>query len=249
MRIHEGRAAAPRAVLFDLDDTLIDRSRTLLRFAERFARDYAEQLADRQPARLHQLIREADRNGYRTRDELVDNFLALLPWRSTPERPALAAYWAEHAPRCSTPSPGALGLIGWLRARGVKTGLVTNGPPTQWRKIDALGVRPHLDTVVVSEEVGVAKPEAAIFRIALANLGVEAEQAWFVGDHPVNDVAGAHGAGMRAFWLRRGIAWPEGGPAIGTAIDSLEELFALLVEAPGSARRAGRPAVEPATGG
>jgi putative hydrolase of the HAD superfamily len=246
-----GVETSPRAVLFDLDDTLIDRSRTLLRFAEMLASDFAETLLEHDPTKLLPLLRRADRNGYRTREELADNLVAMLPWRAAPRAEALARYWAQHFGPCSTASAGALGLVSWLRARGVKVGLVTNGAPTQHVKIDALNVRPHLDAVVVSDEVGVAKPDEAIFRIALGKLGVEADEAWFVGDHPVNDVIGAERAGMRAFWLRRdGLGWPEGQPVVGAAIDSLEELLPLLVEANlEAAVPAIAPAAEPALGG
>jgi putative hydrolase of the HAD superfamily len=244
-----GVKTRPRAVLFDLDDTLIDRSRTLLRFAEMLAFDFAGRLAEHDAATLHPLIRLADRNGYRSREALAAGLVALRPWRSAPSADALARYWAQHFGSSSTASAGALGLVRWLRARGVKVGLVTNGAPSQHVKIDALNVRPQLDAVVVSDEVGVAKPDEAIFRIALGKLGVEADEAWFVGDHPVNDVIGAHRMGMRAFWLRRGLPWPQGEPRVGAAIDSLEELLPLLVEANGGTAATVRAsAAEPALG-
>ncbi|HEY3889685.1 MAG TPA: HAD family hydrolase, partial [Caulobacteraceae bacterium] len=53
-------------------------------------------------------------------------------------------------------------------------------------------------------EVGLRKPDAAIFRHALADLGCDASEAWFVGDHPDLDVRGAHEAGLTAFWVRTG---------------------------------------------
>ena len=221
----------PRAVLFDLDDTLIDRSATILRFAARFARDFGDWLAERDPARLHAAIVAADRGGYRSREELAENLLRLLPWRERPTGEVLQRYWADHFGPSSQASTGALGLISWLRARGVKTGIVTNGAATQHVKIDALGVRSHMDAIVVSEEVGYAKPDARIFRRALRHLRVEPREAWFVGDHPVNDVAGAAAVGMRAFWLRRQLPWPGGQALAGAPIDSLDELLPLLVEA------------------
>ena len=140
------------------------------------------------------------------------------------------AWEPAHFGRSSQAATGALGLITWLRARGVKTGIVTSGPPTQQIKIDALGVRSHIDAIVVSDEVGFAKPDPRIFRRALRRLDVDPREAWFVGDHPVNDVAGATAIGMRAFWLRRALEWPTGHTPVGAAIDSLDELLPLLVE-------------------
>src|SRR5207245_2834211 len=144
----------PRAVLFDLDDTLIDRAATLLRFAERLAEAFADDLRERDPARLHPLVVAADKGGYRSREELAGNMLKMLPWRAAPRSEGVLQFWADQAGACSTAATGAVGLITWLHARGVKTGIVTNGPPTQHFKIDALGVRSHIDAVVVKCWVG-----------------------------------------------------------------------------------------------
>jgi putative hydrolase of the HAD superfamily len=54
---------------------------------------------------------------------------------------------------------------------------------------------------MISEAVGVKKPDARIFAQALAAVGCRASQAWFVGDHPVNDVLGAAAVGLRPIWL------------------------------------------------
>jgi putative hydrolase of the HAD superfamily len=90
-------------------------------------------------------------------------------------------------------------------ADGIRLALVTNGASdTQRAVMDALGIEHRFDAVIVSGEVGIAKPEAAIFELALGALGVHAAEAWHVGDHPVVDVAGARAAGLTAVWLNRG---------------------------------------------
>jgi putative hydrolase of the HAD superfamily len=58
------------------------------------------------------------------------------------------------------------------------------------------------DAIVISEEVGVRKPDRRIFDLTLTRLGVEADDAVFVGDHPETDIRGAQEAGMRAIWKR-----------------------------------------------
>jgi len=63
-----------------------------------------------------------------------------------------------------------------------------------------LGLEHSFDAILVSEEEGVRKPDAEIFRRALARCGVDAREALFVGDHPVADVEGAHRAGLLAVW-------------------------------------------------
>ena len=99
-------------------------------------------------------------------------------------------------------------LLESLRSRGVKTGLVANAWPDPPRIVRAqaaeLGLADHLDVVVLSQEVGVRKPDAAIFLHALEQLGVDPLAAMYVGDRLDVDVQGAANVGMttvQALWF------------------------------------------------
>jgi putative hydrolase of the HAD superfamily len=76
----------------------------------------------------------------------------------------------------------------------------------------------------------VAKPDKGIFEVAQLELGVGPEVCVLVGDHPVNDVVGAHNAGWRAVWLDRegAVRFPDEVPRPDAVIASLLELPALL---------------------
>jgi putative hydrolase of the HAD superfamily len=88
-----------------------------------------------------------------------------------------------------------------LRPR-YKLGLITNGPArTQRPKIERFGLAEYMDVLVVSEEVGVAKPDPAIFLLTLARLGVLPAEALFVGDSPEYDLRGAAAAGIPFVWM------------------------------------------------
>jgi putative hydrolase of the HAD superfamily len=100
-------------------------------------------------------------------------------------------------------------LLETLRARGFKTGLVANSWPDPVRvlraDVERFGLAPLLDVQVWSEEVGVRKPDPAIFLDALEQLGVEPSAAMFVGDRIDTDVQGAAAVGMatvQALWFR-----------------------------------------------
>jgi epoxide hydrolase-like predicted phosphatase len=85
-----------------------------------------------------------------------------------------------------------------LRAAGLKTGIVTNNVVEfreHWRAM--LPVEELFDVVVDSSEVGVRKPGAAIFEVALDRLGLPAEDVLFLDDYPGN-VAAAGRLGMTA---------------------------------------------------
>lgn len=115
--------------------------------------------------------------------------------------------------------------------RGV--GIVTNGTPErQMDKWRALGlgrwIRP--EHVFVSDALGVAKPDPAIFRTALSAMGARAADSLYVGDAFQTDVVGARAAGMRVVWLnRRRRNVPEGARVRPDAeVRSDEELLDLL---------------------
>lgn len=82
--------------------------------------------------------------------------------------------------------------------------LVTNGAAClQREKLAASGLSGYFDVVVVSGEFGVAKPDAAIFRHALAKLDADPRSAVMVGDSLARDVDGAIAAGLAGVWVNR----------------------------------------------
>lgn len=98
----------------------------------------------------------------------------------------------------------SLDVIEELKGRGIRTALITNGPSALQRgKLRETGIEDAFDAVVVSGEHGVHKPDAAIFAMALAELGVAAGETLHVGDNQTADVAGALGAGLTAVWIDR----------------------------------------------
>jgi putative hydrolase of the HAD superfamily len=114
-----------------------------------------------------------------------------------------------------------------LVAQGMRLGVVSNWSDRLPDLLDALCLTRYFETVAVSAIVGHDKPDRGIFDHALARLGAGPEQAWHVGDHPVNDLSGARAAGLGALLLDRN-AEAQPGP---DTIRSLEELPRRLAEA------------------
>jgi HAD superfamily hydrolase (TIGR01549 family) len=82
--------------------------------------------------------------------------------------------------------------------------LITNGASdTQREKLRVLELEPWFGAIVISGELGIAKPDPAGFRQALSKLGVAPADAWHVGDSLSDDVAGALATGMTGIWLNR----------------------------------------------
>jgi len=100
--------------------------------------------------------------------------------------------------------PDALATLEWLRERAVRLGLVTNGDAHLQRdKIARHGLARFFDVMVIEGEFGCGKPDARVFRHALGALGADARGAWMVGDHLTWDVDGAQRVGLSAVWIDR----------------------------------------------
>jgi HAD superfamily hydrolase (TIGR01549 family) len=134
-----------------------------------------------------------------------------------------------------TPEPGARELLAELAARGIRTAILTNGwSPLQYLKI-ARALK-YDGTILVSDELGYAKPDATAFAKLVDVLGVEQSACWYVGDNPKGDVAGAMRAGLRGVWFDGdGIAYPSDIAPPDLRITSLLELLDAL---PGQRARA-----------
>ncbi len=125
---------------------------------------------------------------------------------------------------------GAAEALTWARA-GHRVGLISNGPgPEQREKLRRAGLTAAFESVTISGEAGVSKPDPAIFARALASLDVEAGAAIHVGNNVAADVVGAREAGLAAVWLHDAGA-PGPSQAAGhdcAIIASLRELPAAL---------------------
>jgi putative hydrolase of the HAD superfamily len=219
------------AVLFDLDCTLVDRVNSIRQDAIRFAEDFRQRLASPNREGIAEVLIAADGLGYRPATRSHD-IAANLVWTVQPAPDEIAAHWSRHFTSLAVAMDGAVTVLETLQRLGIVMGLITNGTVrSQTQKLDLLGLRSYFRTVVVSEAVGVEKPHAAIFQHALDGLGLRADQAWFVGDHPENDILGAWRVGLRTVWLRGSHPWPGTHAVPHHQIDHLRELLPLLMSA------------------
>jgi putative hydrolase of the HAD superfamily len=104
------------------------------------------------------------------------------------------------------PLPGVPEALRSLRALGLRLVVVSNWDVSLHERLAETGLAPLVDAAVASAEVGVAKPDPAIFERALELAGASPEEALHVGDSPVEDGEGAAAAGVRAVLIGRDIA-------------------------------------------
>jgi putative hydrolase of the HAD superfamily len=189
-----------KAVLFDLDGTLYNRDRLAdALFHEQYTA-FASELRDIERERFLREVHEMDDHGYGVKETGYRALVQAWGLDAVLADRLCAHFWDSYDGHC-TLSNDVERTLEELRRRRLKLGVVTNGTSMrQRRKIEALGLEDAFDAILVSEEEGIRKPEAELFRRALARCGVAAHEALFVGDHPMADVEGAHNAGLRAVW-------------------------------------------------
>jgi putative hydrolase of the HAD superfamily len=88
------------------------------------------------------------------------------------------------------------------RGRGIRLAVVSNFDQRLFGLLEALGLAPLFEAVVVSSVVGAAKPDPRPFRHALEQLQLPPEAVWHIGDSP-EDEAGARASGLRCLLIRR----------------------------------------------
>ncbi|SFS74788.1 HAD family hydrolase [Paenibacillus sp. BC26] len=216
-----------KAVFFDLDNTILDRTRMFGDFTNAFLGHYFNHLESTQP--VFDRMMELDLDGYKDRNVLFAELLAELPWRESLTHADLAEYYKREFIKHAILMDQAADVISYIRGK-YRTGLITNGRnAVQYGKIDQLGIRDAFEFILVSEEAGVKKPDARIFQMAIDKLQVAPEECIYVGDHPINDIEGASMSGMGTIWIRGKHNWNDALKAKPLhTIDQLNELFRLL---------------------
>ncbi len=185
-----------RGLLLDLDDTLFDRGAAFDAWSDGVAMLQLGRLLE--PAE-REALRAFDRRGHRARARFAEDARLLGIQVDAAQFPFQLA---EHV----VPEAGVVDTIAEL-ARTRRVAIVTNGGAAQRLKLQRIGLDKVVRTVIVSEELGIAKPDARIFQHALKWSEVAAPEVLFVGDEPVIDLAPAASLGMATAWRARG-EWP-----------------------------------------
>ncbi len=212
-----------RAVFFDLDGTLVDSDAARdgavsTMFPDVDVRDLWQELEDRHfSAYLAGEISHAEQR----RRRVADLHAAL-------DRPApsdwLAIYLLEYE-RAWTAFPDALPTLAELHFR---VGVLTNGRMDQQHaKLEATGLRDHVDELLTSHELGVAKPAPEAFQAACQASRARPDEVMYVGDRLDVDARASIAAGLHGVWLNRHTAER---PVEIETITSLRQL-PLLIEA------------------
>ncbi len=194
-----------KAVLFDFDETLQDRTAAFEKYMDTFLADFCPDISDDEIKKRKEEMRITGKGGYVNREEWYQGLIDSWQWSNAPSKTVLANHYDTRFGDHNVIFPDSIKLLKELKGRGYIVGVITNGPSIlQNHKMDTSGLRPYCDIVVVSGDVGVHKPDPALFIYAADKLGLKPEECVYVGDHPVNDIEGSLAAGMKAVRMNWG---------------------------------------------
>lgn len=122
---------------------------------------------------------------------------------------------------------GAHELMDYLKGKGYRMHVCSNGfHEVQYKKLSACGLRDYFDTIILSEDAGVNKPQPAFFDYALLTAGAERQTTLMIGDNLQTDIAGARNAGLDTILFNRWSVEPAGIPTCTVA--SLRDIMHIL---------------------
>lgn len=205
-----------RAVFFDAGNTLIRMDYAAIaaalaaRGAARTAEDVRRAEWDARPRLDATLAPGASTESRATGERYLRLVLAGLGITDEATVAAMAAWRAAYNPPVglwTERESRAAEALATVRAAGLVAGVISNSNGTIRGILGGLGLAGDIDFILDSSEVGVEKPDARIFGMALERAGVEAAAAAYVGDLYSVDVLGARGAGIPAVLLDPGDVW------------------------------------------
>jgi putative hydrolase of the HAD superfamily len=189
-------------LLLDLDNTLLDRARAFRECGSDLLRQVGAP-----PGDIDWLV-SVDADGLTSRWDLAeavrDRYLLRVSVLDLVEdlRAGLVAY-VQLDPLVGAALKIA-GGAGWVPV------VVSNGETRQQEEmIRKTGLDRYVADWVISEEVGVSKPNPRIFSIAAQRARMRLQGAWVIGDGPETDIGGAAEVGLRSVWLHRGRSWSD----------------------------------------
>jgi putative hydrolase of the HAD superfamily len=223
----------PRAILFDLDDTLIlafgpsqsQWQRTIAAFADRLGLLEAEALAEAIAAASADLWADPGRHKYwrhrigEARRKIAADAFATLAAAGHPVpaqeiADAMAdAYQTLHEAELEM-FPDAHETLDRLKELGVKLAMITNGASEPQRaKVVRFALEHRFDHIQIEGEHGFGKPEERAYTHAMEVLGVAPHETWMVGDNLEWEVVGPQRLGIHAIWHDGyGVGLPPGSP-------------------------------------
>ncbi len=190
-------------MLFDLDDTLLDRNKAVDNLFLLVLEKCYEDVSDTVKNNMLQKFKEYDKREYGISNKTIvleSLFDEFAPIYRLPHN-YIQDFWNENFPTCFSIDQNTIHFLNHIKSH-FKIGIITNGSThRQKAKIINTNLNNYFDTIIISEEVGLSKPDKRIFELALNKLNVQPEDVLFIGDDLEKDIAGPQNANIKGVWF------------------------------------------------
>ncbi|PGS26075.1 2-haloalkanoic acid dehalogenase [Bacillus cereus] len=192
-----------KAMLFDLDDTLLDRDKAVDNFFLLVLEKCYEDVSDTVKNTMLQTFKEYDKREYGISDKTIvleSLFDEFAPKYRLPHN-YIQDFWNENFPKCFSIDQNTIHFLNQIKKQ-FKVGIITNGSTQRQKaKIFNTNLNRYFETIIISEEVGFSKPDKRIFELALNKLNAQPENTLFVGDDLQKDIAGPQNVNIKGVWF------------------------------------------------
>ena len=212
-----------RAVLFDLDGTLLDRHQSLEQFIHDQYNRFASHLMTIEKSEYCSRFLELDNNGYTWKDKVYATLLSEYNITTLTQEQLLHDYITNFQHHC-IPFQNMHELLRRLTQQNIKIGIITNGF-TDFQMNNSRTKHTYVYKYNSRFRSGRNKNRILKFRKSFKKLDVKAEECLYVGDHPENDVLGSEQVGILGVWKRDSF-W--GDFEHSRVVDDLLEVLSLL---------------------
>ena len=190
-----------QAILFDLDDTLLDRDEAVNKmFFVILEKCYGEVI---HTSEMLKKFKEYDKKsyGYNDKTKVLESFFDDFPPKYRLPRNYIQDFWNGHFPSCFSINQHTIDIVNTVK-RQAKVAIITNGSTERQKaKIIKTNLNSYFEAISISEETGFSKPDKHIFELALNKLNVQPEAALFVGDDIEKDIGGCQNANINGIWF------------------------------------------------
>lgn len=214
-----------KAIIFDLDQTLLNRQASVEHFIEAQYERYINYLSHISKAKFKSTFMDFDNNGSVWKDKVYAQLINHFNIQGLTKDKLLKDYITTFCDYC-VPFPYLFKTLNELKANNYKLGIITNGKyPFQLHNIKALNLNTFMDIILISEQENIKKPNPLIFERAAEKLNLALHECLFVGDNFESDYQAAKNAGMHAIFKANHQAIPNSSMPF---INDLDELIPLL---------------------
>ncbi|WP_456279396.1 HAD family hydrolase [Bacillus sp. AK128] len=190
-------------MLFDLDDTLLNRDGAVEILFSIILEKCYENIKHSVATEMLHRFKDYDKEeyGYSDKTNVLESLFNYFPPQYRLPREHIQEFWNHYFPQCFSVNQDVLNIVNLIKMH-VKVAIITNGTTQrQNAKIHNTNLNSCFDIIIISEEVGLSKPDNRIFEMALKKLDVKPEEALFIGDDIEKDIAGCQNANIDGIWF------------------------------------------------